>query len=84
MQAATFMSGNMRGTMPWMAPELFPVMTSMHNSGVMVSHLLPLYQSVTNYPGHHFSNTLVRVVKFGDKVQGWDVGDSSVSNFLPD
>ncbi|CAL8465986.1 g5522 [Coccomyxa elongata] len=29
------MSGNMRGTMPWMAPELFPVVTSMRNSGVM-------------------------------------------------
>lgn len=40
------MSGNMRGTMPWMAPELFPVVTSMRNSGVMVSHLLPV--SVTD------------------------------------
>ncbi|BDA48239.1 probable serine/threonine-protein kinase kinX [Coccomyxa sp. Obi] len=35
-RAATFMSGNMRGTMPWMAPELFPVMTSMRDTGVMV------------------------------------------------
>ena len=23
-KAATFVSGNMRGTLPWMAPELFP------------------------------------------------------------
>ncbi len=25
-KAATFVSGNMRGTLPWMAPELFPSM----------------------------------------------------------
>ena len=24
-KAATFLSGNMRGTLPWMAPELFPI-----------------------------------------------------------
>ena len=25
-KASTFVSGNMRGTLPWMAPELFPSM----------------------------------------------------------
>ncbi|KAK9902160.1 hypothetical protein WJX75_006376 [Coccomyxa subellipsoidea] len=34
--AATFMSGNMRGTMPWMAPELFPVVTGMREGGSKV------------------------------------------------
>ena len=27
-KAATFMSGNMRGTLPWMAPEMFPAMSA--------------------------------------------------------
>ena len=27
-RAATFMSGNMRGTLPWMAPEMFPAMSA--------------------------------------------------------
>jgi serine/threonine protein kinase len=31
-KAATFLSGNMRGTLPWMAPELFPA-TSRGDAG---------------------------------------------------
>jgi hypothetical protein len=34
------MSGNMRGTMPWMAPELFPVVTGMREGGSKVTHPL--------------------------------------------
>ena len=30
-KAATAMSGNMRGTLPWMAPEMFPAMSASRN-----------------------------------------------------
>ena len=30
-KAATVMSGNMRGTLPWMAPEMFPAMSASRN-----------------------------------------------------
>lgn len=32
-KAATFMSGNMRGTLPWMAPEMFPAMSATKSGG---------------------------------------------------
>lgn len=32
-KAATFMSGNMRGTLPWMAPEMFPAMSASKSGG---------------------------------------------------
>ena len=37
-KAATFVSGNMRGTLPWMAPELFPSMQQ-EQDPVSRSHL---------------------------------------------
>ena len=41
-KAATFMSGNMRGTLPWMAPEMFPAMSaSKSGSGQQVRQHLP-------------------------------------------
>lgn len=30
-KAATVMSGNMRGTLPWMAPEMFPAISASRN-----------------------------------------------------
>jgi len=38
-KAATFMSGNMRGTLPWMAPEMFPAMSASKSGG---GHQVPL------------------------------------------
>ena len=38
LKAQTFVSGNMRGTLPWMAPELFPTppsASSSHNGSVL-------------------------------------------------
>ncbi len=32
-KAATFMSGNMRGTLPWMAPEMFPAISATKSGG---------------------------------------------------
>ena len=37
-KAATFVSGNMRGTLPWMAPELFPSMQQ-EQDPVSIGHL---------------------------------------------
>ena len=34
-KAATFLSGNMRGTLPWMAPELFPIASSSGPDGLV-------------------------------------------------
>ena len=38
-KAATLMSGNMRGTLPWMAPEMFPAMSASRNPDGKQVHL---------------------------------------------
>ena len=46
-KAATFVSGNMRGTLPWMAPELFPSMQQ-EQDPVSISHVAGSSQTCTH------------------------------------
>ncbi len=53
------MSGNMRGTMPWMAPELFPIVTGMREKA---SH--PLTERQATIAMHAQNTALVFLDSF--------------------
>ena len=52
-KAATFVSGNMRGTLPWMAPELFPSMQQEQDpvSGTCMHRVHPLENTLEHSVG---------------------------------